>query len=105
MARGLFKHPIKFIKISYTRDECGSQIKVDGDEINTKCRILNNSRSRDNQNGDITYLSEKHIDINSYVDITGYDEFTLCGKRYRIISIFQNEDYFTKSITAEEINT
>lgn len=105
MSRGQFKHPIKFIKIGYERDEMGSQIKVDGETICTKCRIYNNSRNQSNDNGEITYLSNKTIDINSYVDIKGYDECVLCDKRYRILSISQNEDYFTKTIGLEEINT
>lgn len=104
MARALFKHPVKFLKINFIQDESGSMIKQDGDYIFTKARIVSNSKNRDNQNGDINYLASKTIDINGYINLTGYEEFELCKKRYRILNVSSNEDWNIKTITAEEIN-
>lgn len=102
--RGMYKHPVKFVKIEYTQDESGSMVKEDSETINTKCRILHNDKNRENQNNEITYLCNKTIQINDYVNITGYDEFELCHKRYRILDIETNEDWQYKTVIAEEIN-
>ena len=102
---GLLTKIIKILTPTTTVNEYGEQIQEYNLKYTTRARVLHDSGSRTNENGEIFYPYQKTFNIRSYVPITEFDLIEFESKRYRVITIENRiEDQNDKLVITELIN-
>lgn len=102
---GLLTKIIQVLTPTTTVNEYGEQIQEYNLKYTTRARVLHDSGSRVNENGEIFYPYQKTFNIRSYVPIAEFDLIEFEGKRYRVITIENRiEDQNDKLVITELIN-
>ena len=102
---GLLTKPIKVLTPITTINEFGEQVQEYRFKYRTRARVLHDSGTRTNENGEIFYPYQKTFNVRSYVPISEYDLVEYDRKRYRVITIENRiEDNNDKLVITELIN-
>mgnify|MGYP003751619449 CR=1 FL=1 len=105
MRTGLLKDKIDIYRSITDTNEFGEQIQNYVCIFSTRSRIINNNGSRENSNGEIFYSYTKIFEVWKYVDIVENTDYILYkNKKYRILSIEENDEQNKKIINTELIN-
>lgn len=102
---GLLTKPIKILTPVTTINEFGEQVQQYELKYRTRARVLHDSGTRTNENGEIFYPYQKTFNVRSYVPISEFDLVEFDKKRYRVITIENRiEDNNDKLVITELIN-
>lgn len=102
---GLLTRPIEILTPTVEVNEYGEQVQTYEVTYKTRARVLHESGSRSNDNGEIFYPYQKTFQIRSYVPITEFDLIKFEDKKYRVITITNRiETQNDKLIVTELIN-
>ena len=104
MRSGLLKDKIEIYRSKTTTNDFGEKVQNYVYISSTRARVINNSGSRENSNGEIFFADNKIFEIYKYVDIIETDYILLKNKKYRILSIEEVDDQNKKVINTELIN-